>query len=363
MSVGATSASPLRIVEIGEKPFVKSAFPRETTYFCTAFVPAPADPAGGSHIVSARTLPLLRRLLNDDATSLIVCHPTFFSPWHWRWIVRALFNRRTLQGHLPFVRAFGPQMLRKQRIAPIAVVDQDDFPLINRGNLFLLDRCTAYFKRELPADRWRVFLKTAHANLPSHRFRQQPLYAERLAKLRPLSLGLSLSADIASMPHSVPKTSDIFFAGRVEASSWVRHTGFRELLALRDRGMRVDIADKPLPPEEFYRRCASAWLTWSPEGYGWECFRHYEAPVCGSVPVCNVSPLERHQPLREGEHAFYYPVEPGGLTQVVISALADKTRLGKMAQSGREFVLANHTPSALANYIVKEALASAVRVP
>lgn len=352
----------LRIVEIGEKPFVKTAFPDQTTYFCTAVIP-PSVFAEGSHLVSVRTLPLLRRMLRDKATSLIVCHPTFFSPWHWRWISRALFHRRVLQGHVPLVRAFGPQMLRVGAGAPIAVIDQDDFPLINRGNMFLLDRSTAYFKRELPADRWRVFLKTAHANLPSHRFRQLPRFAQRLTKLRPLSLGLPLHIDISGMPRGLPKTADIFFAGRVEASSWVRHTGYRELLALREQGIVVDVPDGPLPPEEFYRRCASAWLTWSPEGYGWECFRHYEAPVCGSVPVCNLSPLERHQPLRDGEHAVFYPVEPGGLTQAVTTALADKARLARMADAGRAFVLAHHTPATLGAYVVQETLATAGRSP
>ena len=354
-----TMAPALKIIEIGDKPFVKSAFPDETTYFSTAFVPQPADPQRGYQIVSARTMPRLRQMLQDETVSLIVCHPTFFSPWHWRWISRALFNRRTLQGHVPLVRAFGPQLLRGPVSAPIAVVDQDDFPLINRGNLFLLDRCTAYFKRELPADRWRVFLKTAHANLPSHRFRQHARYTQRLAKLRPLSLGLPLGRDMSQVPVGVPKTSDIFFAGRVAASSWVRQTGFQELLALRERGIIVDVPDSPLPPDEFYRRCASAWLTWSPEGYGWECFRHYEAPVCGSVPVCNLPPLERHRPLVDGEHAVFYPVEPGGLTRSVVEALADKPRLTRMAEAGRNFVMANHTPQALGAYIVETALAAA----
>ncbi len=351
--------SALQIIEIGDKPFVKSAFPKETTYFSTAVVPPAAVADQGIYRVSLSTFALMRRMLRDPATSLIVCHPTFFSPWHWRWIARALFNRRVLQGHVPLVRAFGPQLLRGAVGAPVAVVDQDDFPLINSSNLFLLDLSVAYFKRELPADRWRVFLKTAHANLPSHRFRLQHRYAERIAKIRPLSLGLPFGWDASRMPHDLPKTSDIFFAGRVDGSSWVRETGIKELRALAERGIKVDIPDAPLPPDEFYRRCASAWLTWSPEGYGWECFRHYEASMCGSIPVCNLPPLERHRPMRDGEHAVFYPVEPGGLTQAVVAALANKERLGVMAQAARAFVLANHTPSAIATYIVEEALAAA----
>ena len=83
--------------------------------------------------------------------------------------------------------------------------------------------------------------------------------------------------------------------------------------------------------------------------------------MCGSVPVCNLPPLERHRPLRDGEHAVFYPVEPGGLTQAVITALADKQRLASMSGAAREFVLVNHTPKAIASYIVQEALATAER--
>jgi hypothetical protein len=272
-----------------------------------------------------------------------------------------VFNRRALGGHVPLVRAFGPQLLRGTTHAAIAIVDQDDLPVINRSNFFLLDRCTTYFKRELPVDRWRLFLKTGHVNLPTPRFRSIARYRNGLAKVRPLSMGLPLGRESLLPPASLTKAADVFFAGRVEASSWVREKGLPELLALRERGITVDIPEAPLPPDEFYRRCASAWLTWSPEGYGWECFRHYEALACGSVPVFNLPTIERHQPLRHGEHAVAYEPMPGELTMTVTAALADKARLQRIAEAGRAHVLAHHTPAALAAYIVNETLATARR--
>lgn len=346
----------LRIIEIGDKPFVKAGFPDETLYFATKpFAPTDIDPATG-HPLSLRGL---ARALHDPATSLVVCHPTTFAPWDPRWLSRTIFSRRMLRGEFPLLPALGPQLLRRNIAAPIAIVDTDDYPLIDRQNLFLLDRCTRFFKRELPADRWKLFLRTAHARLPTPRFRKQQRYVEGLAKVRPLSLGIPLGPDDPFRTPRMGKTADIFFAGRVDASSWVRQSGLQELLALRERGVVVDIPEKPLPKGEFFRRCGSAWLTWSPEGYGWDCFRHYEAPACGSVPLCNLSPLERHAPLNDGEHAVYYPVEPGGLTQAVLHALADKSKLQRMAQSAHTFVAQHHTPPALARYIVTETLSPA----
>jgi hypothetical protein len=140
----------------------------------------------------------------------------------------------------------------------------------------------------------------------------------------------------------------------------MRERGIGELTALRAQGLVVDIPEQPLPRAEFYRRCAAAWLTWSPEGYGWDCFRHYEALACRSVPVANYPTIERHRPLLAGEHAFYYGVEPGGLTDVVQAALRDKARLLRMAEAGRTHVLTHHTPDAIARHIVATTLAQAV---
>jgi hypothetical protein len=340
------------IVEIGDKPFIASAFPDETVYFSTL---SPAD--GGSAARTATSLGALWRWLGDPKVTLIVVHPTFYAPWSWRWLNRAIFSRRALQGRLPLLRAFAPQLLRWRGRAPIVVLDHEDLPLINRNNLFLLDRCRLYFKRELPVDRWRVFLKTAHPNLPTARFRKNPRNLARLAKLRPLSIGLPLGPK-APAEADLEKQADVFFAGRVEGSSSLRAQGLAELTALRTRGVTVDIPEQPLPREAFYRRCASAWLVWSPEGYGWDCFRHYEALACGSVPVINAPSIERYAPLAAGEHALYYDVEPGGLTRTILEALADKPGLKDIARRGREHVLAHHTPSAIARYVVETAKAT-----
>ena len=123
------------------------------------------------------------------------------------------------------------------------------------------------------------------------------------------------------------------------------------------QGVSVDRSEKPLPPAEFYARCAAAWLVWSPEGLGWDCFRHYEAPACGSVPLINQPSIDRHQPLIGGEHAIYYDPEPGGLTRAVLAALADKPALARIAAAGQAHVAAHHTPDALARYIVETARA------
>jgi hypothetical protein len=337
------------IVEIGPRPYVARAYRDDARFFATEAGVAEAPGA-------LATLAALRRALEHPDLELIVVHPTFSSPWSLRHWSRTLFSRRLLEGRAALLRPFAPQLLRRPRRARLAVVDHEDLPVINRDNLFLLDRCDLFFKRELPVDQWRVFLKTAHANLPTPRFRETPQQRARLAKLRPISLGLPLSAEGLLPIPPTEKRADVFFAGRIEGSSSVRPRGLAELRALAAHGVRLDIPDSPLPQAEFYRRCAASWLVWSPEGFGWDCFRHYEAPACGAVPLINLPTIERHAPLIHGEHALYYAPEPGGLTRAITEGLLDKPALTRMANAGQAHVMAHHTPRALATYVVETAL-------
>jgi hypothetical protein len=339
------------ILEIGPRAYIARAYPNETLFFATD--PAAACPAGVQTIASL--FGLLRALGRADV-DLIVCHPNFSQPWGLRALGRSIFSSRFVRGRSPLVRSFGPELLRWRGKAPIAVIDHEDLPVINRDNLFLMDRCALWFKRELPVDHWRVFQKTAHANLPTPRFRSQAKMEGWIAKLRPLSIGLSLESE-GLLPTPQLKQTDIFFLGQVSGSSTVRARGIAELRALADHGVVVDLPDAPLPRAEFYRRCAQARLVWSPEGLGWDCFRHYEALACGSVPLISAPTIERHRPLLEGEHALYHDVEPGGLTRAALAALADKPRLARIAETGRAHVIAHHTPEALARYIVETARA------
>ena len=150
-------------------------------------------------------------------------------------------------------------------------------------------------------------------------------------------------------------------------NAWPRETGRTELDALATGGVRLDLPAERLAPADFYRRCAASWLVWSPAGYGWDCFRHYEAAACGSVPVMPYPWIERQDPLVDGEHAILYDPRPGGLAAAVRAALTDCGRLARMAEAARLQAWAHHRPEAIAARVVRETLgeagASALLVP
>jgi hypothetical protein len=164
------------------------------------------------------------------------------------------------------------------------------------------------------------------------------------------------AAEIECATASPPeKRVDVFFAGRLETSA-VRLAGVPELRALAREGVRVDLAPERLDRPEFYRRSARAWITWSPSGYGWDCFRHYEAPLCGSVPLINEPSIVRHAPFRAGEHALYYRVAPGELNRAVRTALADRRELARIAAAARDHVLRHHTLERVCEHVVRSCI-------
>src|SRR5688572_14046058 len=219
--------SKLTFVEIGA-PWIKTAFPNQTECFSTYHTGRTADPDNGIYAASLGTLAQLRKALSAPDLSLVVCRPLFYPPWHWQWLTRELFSRRALQGQSRLGSAWAAQLLRLPIAAPIAVLDTEDYPAINPDRLFLLSRCRVYFKRELPPDRWRLLMGTAHSSLPSRRFRQQSRYRNDLAKICPLPLGLPREAESLLPQTPQEKSTDVFFAGDTEHSSTVRASGIGE---------------------------------------------------------------------------------------------------------------------------------------
>ena len=106
--------------------------------------------------------------------------------------------------------------------------------------------------------------------------------------------------------------------------------------------LRIDIP-RTAAAEEFYRRCAQAWIIWSPEGHGWDCFRHYEALACGSVPLINQPTIERYRPLLDGVHALYYDPEPGRADARARNGARRQGPAATIARNGRAQCMRHHT--------------------
>jgi hypothetical protein len=344
---------PLRLLEVGasavgNRLLFMLAAPQQTEFCWTGIKPNDRAQYALGPIRLIRNLAKLRRREFD----LLVVHAAQYAPWHPRSILTALrdWNIRAPLGLFGIVAWRFVHLLHD---VPIAVIDLGDPCQIGRHNFFLLDACKAFFKRELPSDHWLAFCNANYPNFPGQRSRRKKLNRRRMEKLKPISYGTD------PFPEEIQpaeKKTDIFFAGNTAANSTVRVAGLRELKALAEEGYIVDIPNEPLARPEYLRRMAAAWLAWSPAGLGWDCGRHYEAPLAGAVPLMNYPTIMQHRPLRDGEHCVLYSVEPGGLVQAARGALADKPRLRRMAQAAGEHIRAHHTNYLRAEYVTSTVL-------
>jgi hypothetical protein len=347
-----TGPETARIIEIGAHAVMKSAFPDRTRLLWTYY--KLVEPLDVFEPFTLRAALRAWREIRAGRVDLIVVWVSPYAPWNFRQLKAIL--TRPFRPWTSLVRIFGVQALRFLTTpTPILAIDNEDARTIAPHNLFLLDKANVFLKRELPVDRWQVFQHTAHAGMPGARFRSNPRNRRRVQKLRPISVGVTRHEAIPEQMPFPDKSVDVFVALALEGSTTVRSEGIAQIRALADSGLVLDIVETRIPHPEYIERMSRAWLTWSPEGLGWDCFRHYEAPLAFSVPVINSPTIVRYEPLQDDVHAIYYhPDEPHDLTDKIMSALSDKGRLRQIAERARLHVLKFHVrPRPLADSLLR----------
>jgi hypothetical protein len=235
----------------------------------------------------------------------------------------------------------------------LAGLDLADRPVIDNRWFSMLDSCVCFFKRELPQNPCNAFLYTTPRTEDNGNVLVSETFQRRIKKLRPISLGIAPEICREYATLDLPKKTDVFFAGDT-ANRPNRIAGLKLLERLAQDGLAVDIAREKVPREEFFRRCAQAHIVWSPEGLGWECLRHYEAALAGSVPLMQSPSIHRYAPLAEDEHALFYYVEGDHLAFRIRQALQNRGRLVEMGRAARQHVLKWHTQEALGRYVIEE---------
>jgi len=242
-----------------------------------------------------------------------------------------------------------------QADCPVHVVglDFEDSPVIDNSRFHVLRRAVCYFKRDLPQNPCNAFLYTnAKTECNGNVLHTSP-FKEWMTKLRPVSLGIDDATAMKLAAIETEKKTDVFFAGDVQNRP-NRLAGLRQLQQLVAEGYKIDLPTERLSREEFLLRCGQAFIVWSPEGFGWDCHRHYEIAAAGSVPLMQTPTILRYAPLLDGEHALYHWVEGDHLAERVRAALRDRARLVEMGRAARQHILQWHTHTALGHYIIKE---------
>ncbi|MDG4896858.1 hypothetical protein P9272_25155 [Mesorhizobium sp. WSM4976] len=335
----------MRILEVGRTPYLAGYFPGSVERFDTSAYENSTPPE------FAGLLALLKAIGNESY-DLIVCEPNVRRRLDA--LSRLLFSKRIFSGRPSFSSIFAQQMFRRRLNVPVAVIDIEDHSRITAADRYLLARSPLYFKRELPSDEWRLL--DSGDGFAGRSLRSKPSLRAMMDKILPVSLGMSLDAEAFArgMARS-RKTSDVFFAGNV-CGLPERERGLAELRELAAAGVKVDIPEQRIGRQEFFRRCAEAHLVWSPEGYGWDCFRHHEVAAMASVPVINAPSIRPYRPMRHGDECLYYVPEKGALTRTIFTALENRDALIAMGDAAREHAISFKRRSEIGRYVVNETL-------
>ena len=348
--------SGARVLEIGEHALFSAAMPDITEAYFTGYR---APYRGQNPFFGIRAFLRILRAARRGDYDLIVVAPPFYPGWSPRSFLAA-FKFTVLKGRPGELwgALISPLTFALLRFFPgdrMIAIDRSDSFGLPRHSFFLLDKARAFFKRELPIDHWQTLYGSGHRRLPGASFRRKRRWLERIGKVRPIGLGLhSELADAALATGNAVKRRDLFFAGSIDGNSSVRALVPAQLAALKAAGVDVDWAEQPVPRAEFYQRCAEAWLVLSPAGLGWDCYRHIEAALCGSVPLVSAPSIDRYKPFVIGDHCIAYAPDENRLVETVIAALEDKKRLAAMAAKARDHATAHLTELAMCQALLAE---------
>lgn len=323
---------PRRILEIGRTSHFAHLYPQRTTWLRTGAPLAHGNTEAVRGMTGLRAIGSVIRELRRGSFGLVILpavdirygHDTTL-PKRWaRQLVRLLAK-------ISRVGKFLSAWLRLDRAA-VAIVDYSDDPAISYETCALVPSFRVYFKREL---------------YPEHSMSRRADVASFNDRVRPITLPLP-DANL-TISRDTERTVDVFFAGGLHSE--IRRQGIAELQQLALEGYVIDLPTAGLSYTEYLQRMCASRVVWSPEGFGWDCYRHYEALFCGAVPLINRPQSRRHLPFEDGVHCLYYDARPAALGEVVKKALSDPGALSRIAAAGRELVLAKHTRRAIAEYI------------
>lgn len=254
------------------------------------------------------------------------------------------------------VQKIVPWVLARHGV-PFLVVDRNDRPKIDSSCFLLYGLSSLYFMRELPPRRLDLFPNeqevTGKIPLLPRQLRIRREVSVSADKLRPISLGIPDRFFEACSAERPAKVCDVFWAGKWNTNE-ARRRWVEELRASAPAGWKIEILEERIPHAEYLARMRMARLVLSPPGRGWDCYRHYEIAACGSVPLMTYPTIERDHPLEDGEHAFYFGTEPGGLARCLQRLARFQPDLGMVGRAAQSHVRQHHRWSVQSGRIRRE---------
>lgn len=258
-------------------------------------------------------------------------------------------KKRTARGIVSALLRFRPissciNRLLSSRATTVIVLDRYDSHKTLADFIRCLSCVRCYFKTNLQEKDENQLFPAGDAN--GCRFKYLPYWIE---------------VENYQVPFQRDKDIDVFFAGAVNSEE--RRASIDKVRQLQSEGYRIVAEERHLPFADYLSLMSRSWLTLSPQGFGYNGFRHYESMLVGSVPLINIPNPPVVNDFRHGQNCFFYSTARADLNRVVKSALGDKRGLLQIAEGLREFVVDRHSRRGVGAYLLRESLADGVTDP
>ena len=235
-------------------------------------------------------------------------------------------------------------------LPPFIVVDDNDDPFIWPADFDLLLNCKVYFKTEVPFNRFLCFrLFESKLN------KQQQI--DLAKKIRPYWISYDMESiaaftDIAGFKPFSERDIDVSYLCNI-------HMNFQRikiLPALDKLGKRYKVIttkNGKFSKEEFYKLSKRSKISVSLAGRRWDCPKHYELLLCGTLLFISRPSIEMAIDLKDGENCVFLEDDFKHLEKQVEYYLNNPTLSSSIAEKGYNLAKDSLGNDKLAEYILK----------
>ncbi|MBI5902487.1 MAG: glycosyltransferase family 1 protein [Deltaproteobacteria bacterium] len=290
-----------------------------------------------------------------DLIITTVCHVDYSGGKHGylSWAARRFkfslrSNRRKLGGTL-----VSDWLRQGMKLPPFIVVDDTDDPFIYPVDLDLLWGCAAYFKRELPFDKFFCF-----------RLFESALDKEQKIALASKIQPVWISYDAGSIEPYVrtqeirpyrEREVDISFLCNIHMS----YNRLRMLPILEGIGKSYRVAtmkNGKFGKKEYFDILKNTKISISLEGRGWDCPKHYEMMLCGSLLFVARPTRKLAFDLKDGHNCVFVGNDLGNIEERLEYYLENTDLSAAIATRGHELARDSLNNVRLAEYVLGTAV-------
>ncbi|MBI1911467.1 MAG: glycosyltransferase family 1 protein [Deltaproteobacteria bacterium] len=239
------------------------------------------------------------------------------------------------------------------KLPPFIVLDDTDDPFIFPVDYELLSKSLIYFKRELPLDRFFTF-RLFEAKLSKQQ--KVPL----VEKILPLWLSYDLDSIAAfTNPDEIKpynsRSVDISYLTNLYMS-YNRLKLLPHLDNLEAKYKVVTTKQGKFDKKEFYGISKDSKISISLEGRGWDCAKHYELMICGSLMFITRPTMELAFNLIDGQNCVFVDSEFRDLEERVKYYLDNPQKSSEVAKNGYDLAKNQLTNDKLVDYVLEKTL-------